>query len=711
MILINEENYLTLIDIKNPSEMKMSEKYQALCNMEFCDKEIFDKFMTLFCPELDLRNTIEAEQKIRIIKTSTIETQEISDLFIYLKLHEIEALMESKEYYTDEVIYALLEDYCNKNYNKNIHAQHKFIRNKDRRLRFIYPPIAYQTILRIANCNEELIKYLIKTTDKLGFFEKVLNLSEHKRNILILSYYTFPKGGGEQHTWEQVCLLTELGYSVIWISEFSNNLKNEFRIERVFQNYTSLKPELGKMVEEIKKAVIKYKPVTAIIFGHEFLEWKKVIENSNIRAYLYHHFWTYWIKYYPNMNIDMDLQLENFQYKDTGVDSNTIHIFPSMRVAEICIKGNNFSNIQSKLIPPFPIEIYEKLELSESAEKIVFRVLLINCRINKGGKKLLEIATNLGSGFEFVALNNELDVTDLEDRNLLSQLHKMSNVTVIDDYLSSKDIFRDIDLTIIPSLVEETYGRVFFESISKDVPCLVSSESIKNLDFREKYDFVLTKKDDWVEKISMLKHNSSKLTEILEIQKSIYAFHSINRLDFVNELHSYISSEKSKRIGFFSLWEVQGLGKLTKHYYETLELLGYEVFVFAYMPYFEQFYQELNSAPDRYAGKRIYQSYNTREQVPTSELINFIKANKINVLIVPEICFQINWSRLRELYDMNIEIISIPMIEIVRSDELMLHNSVSKNWMLTDIGQELFKELGINNTIRIRYRPLNLENM
>ena len=706
MKFVNEENFLTILALQNPAKMQREDKYLALSNVEFSNKKIFEKFMKLFYPELDLRYIIDVEQKIKIIKSSTLKTLEISNLFIYLKSHEVDALMNGTEFYTDEIIYELIRNYYDRDINKISYPQQTFTRNIQSRLRYILPPSNYQTILRIANCNETFIKNLINTTNKEIFYDKICNLSNHNRNIVILSSYMFPKGGGEQYTWEQVILLSELGYSVIWISEFSKDLKTKFRIEKIHQNYIALKPEYGKMIEEIEKTVSTYNPGSVIMFGHEFSEWKRIIENKSIRVYIFHHFWTYWINYYPNMNIDMDSKLNSFQYRDINLDSNTIHLFPNTRVAEICMRGRDSSNIQSKIIPAFPIEIYEKQELSEGAKRTVFRVVMVNSRANKGGKKLLEIATKLRSGIEFIVYNNEQDPDDTEDHDLLSQLQNLSNVEIINEYHSSKDIFANIDLTIVPSVVEETYGRVFFESIAKDVPCLVSFESIKNVGISEKYDFILTKKDDWVENILMLKNDDSKLSEILEIQKSLYNLHSRDRLGLVNEIHSFISSEKSKRVGIFSLWKFQGLGKLTKHYYEALSLLGYEVFVFAYKPYFEQFDKELDLASDRFAGKRIYQSYNTREQVPTSELINFIRANKIKVLIVPEICFQINWSRLQELHDLSIEIISIPMIEIVRSDELMLHNGVHKNWMLTEIGMKLFKESEINNTIRIRYRPL-----
>ncbi len=707
MIYVTQENYSNLSCYKNPSIIDDEEKKIVLSNLIFHDFEVYKKFMAKFDNGIDYEYLIESRQKINIIKSNILHMQNLNRLFIFLKKNEIEALINGNKFYDDETIYELIKYFYDKENNFHERSIKESRNNYSEGLRYIFAVERYQTLLRIANSNEALIEHLIKTTNKESFYEKIDNLSEYNRNILIISSYMFPKGGGEQHAWENSLLLVELGYSVIWLSNFAKNLKVEFRIERNFQNYSAIKPEINKISEEIESIIDQYNPVSTIIFGHEFVKWKDQIERKNIRVYLYHHFWTYWIEFYPGMNIDMQSKIQNFKYKDIGIDKDTIHIFPTKRVAEICLKGNPAKKIVSKIFNPFPIEIYEKVINKNQTESHIFKVLMVNCRVSKGGRKLFEIAQELDKHIEFIIINNEQDISDKEDLVLLGDLQKLPNVTVVHEYKSSDQIFTNINLTLIPSLVEETFGRVFFESISKDVPCLVSREAVLNIGITLNNEFVLERKDNWVERITQLMADRSKLSEILKVQKSIFESFSEGKLNFVNEIQAYINSKEHTKIGIFSLWEYQGLGKLAKHYYDALDLLGYQVYVFAYLPYFEEFETGLEYTLKSNSGKRIYHSYNKREQVSSSELRNFIDANGIKILIVPEICFQVNWARLKELFDMNIKIISIPMIEIVRSDELLLHNEVDKNWMLTEIGLELFKKNGIRNTHKVAYRPLD----
>jgi hypothetical protein len=58
----------------------------------------------------------------------------------------------------------------------------------------------------------------------------------------------------------------------------------------------------------------------------------------------------------------------------------------------------------------------------------------------------------------------------------------------------------------------------------------------------------------------------------------------------------------------------------------------------------------------------IHYSYNDREHVTPQELEQFIRANNVGTLVVPEVCWPQNWSRLKSIEVDNLCICTVPNI-------------------------------------------------
>ncbi|UUZ52755.1 hypothetical protein LP419_26525 [Massilia sp. H-1] len=163
-----------------------------------------------------------------------------------------------------------------------------------------------------------------------------------------------------------------------------------------------------------------------------------------------------------------------------------------------------------------------------------------------------------------------------------------------------------------------------------------------------------------------------------------------------------IDHAPTRSIGIFTVWGDLGLGNLCLAYARCCAVPNYRVHIFSFQPY-SSIGKSLvrQSAPGDWSAPEhadsVYYSFNCREEVTPHELTQFILANQIHTLLVPEVCWHMNWNRLFALAVPKLAVCVIPMIEIVIEEEIAHHNRVSATLFCTRLAERVLKQHGVHN--------------
>ena len=148
--------------------------------------------------------------------------------------------------------------------------------------------------------------------------------------------------------------------------------------------------------------------------------------------------------------------------------------------------------------------------LKESCLNIIYPGVSIDSHTNKKGKskKIKMISTSVDKGFDiFSQLSKKFPNYQFEvagDSSVEGSEKITENLTVYGWLNNPRDFIGDADLFLVPSRVEETFGRVAVEAIQLNVPTLVSNagglpETVNNNDLFIVKD---TNIDSWIEKLN-----------------------------------------------------------------------------------------------------------------------------------------------------------------------------------------------------------------
>jgi len=155
-------------------------------------------------------------------------------------------------------------------------------------------------------------------------------------------------------------------------------------------------------------------------------------------------------------------------------------------------------------------------------------------------------------------------------------------------------------------------------------------------------------------------------------------------------------------IGIFCTWGDQGLGNLAHTYTKLLRKLGYKVHIFSFQSYLTRnqslkAQRCLDDWEDPRNADSVYYSYNIREEVGLNEFLQYVRCNNLRTVLFPEVCCPENWARLYKLKKLGYNVITIPLIEIVRDIEVLNHNDFDLTLCCTQHSFDTLKSYGINN--------------
>ena len=650
---INEKNYLVI---------------QDNCNYEILD--IFYKENNIYYNIKNLHKYIDNNSDNKKSNKNKLKINKIN--------YEIDDCINNKNIY-------ILENnvfYCQEYYNKYIDKEKIYCLdidinyNKNENL-FFNLDIYNHNYLDINNYKIYKNSYIINNKvllDKYFNINTSINIDFNKKRIVTLSQWGYPPfGGGENWLLNLSKIFNEFKYDVYLIC-FSNgfNGTNFNKTEVIDLSYVKIIQmeynlyEIIKILKYINPSIINHQGIKRI----EFMKIANVLDTPFISGYC---FWNNIIKQtYSNIKILDNKLIE----KDNS--------FEYINKYSYVYAASNFVNdviekyFQKKINVIETISLKDDYHIQINNKKNKY-VCLLNCHHNKGGFLITDLINDLDIKIPLLFVYTEYD-TNLElseIKNLIDKRNNKNNINLLfEEKQNPKEIYEKTKLMLIPSLCDETFCRVAYESKMNNIPIISTSNG--NLKYLLKnYALFIdsNKPDDWIRnienmysKINLQKNNSMHIINSYEnkIKKDIN--------DILNNSSLCKYKKNDKNIAILAPWADQGLGIQARSYYNSLKNIDYNVHIFSFKPYHgNEFNNFLQHDKKEWDYENIYYSPNFRENIDPFEILNFIHDNHISKLILIEASFEQIFKLMSLLKLINIKIYIVINIECVKISEINNH--------------------------------------
>ena len=552
-----------------------------------------------------------------------------------------------------------------------------------------------------------------KQKDSLSYFSKVnnLRLENYLRPIaMLVSFRSYPYGGGEEFLLESGVKLTEIGYKVIWVTFRDKNfelhktskvrvLKNlvvldiadidtDLKVANAIDELSNLLvPDLIHVQGEINSMMHLVKTCTPILMGY--------------------HFWNGLINFSKNINGASNIKmLQNIK---------------DLKISPVYFKSNK-SNITKYIVSEFMSDVLARLGLAdipkvippvfaeEKRQDLGFKrpllmdglILQVNCSVLKGGEIFYACSSKIpGHKFlGFVPTNSEY--TELSSKLNVSK-NKLKAQGILNEYRENiGSLYKEAKLLLIPTKVDETFSRVVHEAVQSGVPVLSTGNG--NIKYLLGGHGLVNSEDPevWTGVVSKLLKNPKAMSDLATKQRH----HLLKELnftgtEFIDLANRAIKGSKKYNIGFFAPWGDQGLGTHVKLYVDGLRRSGIGVHVFSHQSYLTIDKSiKFQSNPEEWENvNSVHYSLNTRENVTLHELSQFVRLNNIGIMVFPEVCWAINWERLHSISKI-VEVVLIPNPETLRRGELEHHNAASRILHTTEHSLNIFEKYFKKNKSR-----------
>jgi hypothetical protein len=531
--------------------------------------------------------------------------------------------------------------------------------------------------------------------------ERIISNNKGKKNILLTIADSIipPNGGGEEwllsinnfFSREATCV-------AICFKDILNN--------KLFNNYEYIYIDNVHFIKmpfsliNILETINYLKPHSIIHQGFNRLLYMKLANLNNINFITGFCFWNDFIKLSndveqgdDNLNKIMNINMENKTYdlheNFELISKHSNYYFASNFMNKISLKNSNQTH-------PVINTINTNLNLKQLNNINRKYVSLLNVNPLKGGHVLLYLLKHLPFNIPILGIITEKTNSSFEKKlqDAFEERNKINDINII--YLNKqKDISSIINNTrvmLIPSLVDETFCRVAYES--KTFGLNIVSYCNGNLKYMlgdyEKNIFIdnpfsenkyktldcipNSHYEEWKNRVLLLYNNVDNVdntykaynNDILQKRYNI-ELHSIK-----NKLLSFIKTKKEftrDTIGIYGPFCDQGLGIQMREYYTLIDKLGHKVAIFSHKPYIatQQNKNEWNF-------KNVYMSKQLRENTTQYELLEFVWKYNIKSMVIPEIVCKYIFDTIYFLKLIGVKIITPINIEILRYiDASMYH--------------------------------------
>lgn len=561
----------------------------------------------------------------------------------------------------------------------------------------------FKTLVAVALTAPELCRDILKTSTEQNINEKLFEVRGLAPTYLTISDFRYPMGGGESFVFETCRLLSEFGYRCVWASYSvagHGNADTEIACSPFFDQINAALST--RTPNGIQTLIEDLEPDLLHTHGDLNRMVAPIANKLRIPTLLGHHFWPGLVR------LADDREPSNSQIL-SRIDKHKPEPPPAKNMAPF---------IKSYVASEFMKEVYErsggKRELDvlhPIPEKSTFLlegkrdpkyVLQVNISKYKGGPIALECLKALGESVPFRLVRTEPN-SDKLDEEIKAEIQKHPKSHLV-GHAPIQEHLAQAKMVLVPSLVDETFGRIAFEAAANGIPVLSTRTGYVPYMLEDTGIYLSEDPKAWVAKIDQLANDQDALDRIGQAQKAhILEKYGLFPERFLQETLSMLADSPKRNIGVFVPWSEQGLGEVGRTVCRSFQRVGLRPHVFSFQAYAasNRGYARQSNPEDWHEGRdavSVHYSLNSREKVTVHELEQFMCIKNARKLLYPEICFPINWQKISTLPGAGIDVIGMPMIETVRSSEVLNHNSLKATWSNTLQCEDVLRKEGITNS-------------
>lgn len=556
----------------------------------------------------------------------------------------------------------------------------------------------FSILLRLAWVSQEYLYDLLNCFNEDEFIDAISSLENIVPIYLIPTRLGYPMGGGESFMHQTCRILSEFGIKCVWIS-FYDPKHGQYQNGELTHTpyYMDIRYAGESSVTGTRIAVNYFNPDLIHTQGPTNKIMIPIAENCRIKAMIGYHFWCGLIELGESSNRKIINNIKKHKLSSSSqIQSPLVWKYAASEFMQDVYRHLGGSEKLNVIHP-----VSDKAQFYVDRDTDGIYVLQINIGPHKGGDIFLDCVKSLGSEIPFMGIESEPDLTNFID----TIKTEVSNhpLCKLNQYGNVRDYYRSARMVLVPTLVDETFCRVAFEAAMNGIPVISTTNGYLPSMLGDTGYYLSEESSEWIITIKKLYHDVGLLKKIGEAQRAyLKKMYRSDFCHFIDSAMNLIDDSTNLNIGIFTVWGDIGLGNLCHIYTRILRSVGYRVHIFSVQPYsmIGKGLLKQNDPNDWNPPKNadsVYYSFNHRESVTCHEVTQFILANNIQTLLVPEICWEENWRRLFELNVNNLKICSIPMIEIVIREEATFHNRLSKTLYCTKQAEKVLNEVGVTN--------------
>jgi glycosyltransferase involved in cell wall biosynthesis len=541
--------------------------------------------------------------------------------------------------------------------------------------------------------------------------------------ILHITLRGYPFGGGEAFIKDSTGWASSRGYRSVWISfrDINFNLYTELKVETLDNGCLIMQIPGGDTEQSIVEIINYVRSAFAIMIINTQGELNQLISDYSVKnkipCIVGYHYWMGMVDLGKTLNHSIIDNIENHKIIESFASQKSKYIIKY-------VVSNFMKDVLSALGYYESIPIIEPIDLDDiklpvkknNGQRISKKIILqINCSIQKGGEIFYACAKS-NSKNTFVGL-----IPTFQEARALAERLKVSpaqlaNLGIKVGYFDAQGLLETAEALLFPTLVDETYGRVAIEAVVKGIPVLHTGNGNLKYLIGNIGRINSINPQIWKKKVNEILANKNSLKEIAQKQyQFIYEKQIGGKKKFIDLVKLGISRSTQNNIAFFVPWADQGLGIQIRNYVKIFNAYGFKTHIFSHRPYLakEESYiyqsnpEEWKIEPNEGS---VYYSLSYREDVQVSEIRDFCTINNVGHLVVPEVCWTVNWNRLKSLNVNNLFIHLVPNVETLRSKEINQHSEFHRVWCNTNVLYEKLQKNKVNNLHKILHSALIINN-
>jgi FkbM family methyltransferase len=585
-----------------------------------------------------------------------------------------------------------------------VHPAPEKVRAHPESTRIVLPNAAFNTLLRLAWTSQDYVYDLCDRYDPDELVALLRTLDKVVPVYLIPAHLGYPMGGGESFLHQTCRILSEFGVACVWQSFLDPKTGWYTRASRTqTPYYLDVRHAGGCSKDAIQSAVDEFNPDLIHAQGGTSDAAMEIAEQNRLTTMIGYHFWGGLVELGSTGNKHILDNLDQHKLRaGAPAPSRLVHKY---------VASEFMQEVYSRLGGKDQLQVIHPI--SDAAQFLAQRddigkyVLQVNVCLGKGGNIFFDCLKTLGDGIPFMGVQSEPG--DVEFFAELDAEMARRPASVLASYGNVRDFYRTARIVIVPTLVDETFCRVAFEAAMNGIPVLCTANGYLPTMLGDTGIYLPEDSREWIDCIRELYHDEARLRQIGEAQRGrLTRMFGSDFGNFIGSAMELIDNAATRNIGIFTVWGDIGLGNLSHGHARQLRSAGYRVHIFSFQPYgvigkglVKQKDPADWSVPEN--ADSVYYSFNHREEVSAYELSQFVLANDIHTLLVPEICWQPNWNRLFEMKVSGLKICSIPMVEIVIREEIPNHDRLTTTLYCTRIAERALSEAGVRNGAFLGY--------